>query len=187
MRKRAEQLAQTRSRIVAAAADLHADLGPARTTVTEIARRANVDRVTVYKHFPDERELFGACQAHWLAEAPPPDPTRHERLPDPDDRLEAVLRDLYAWYRQRQRMLRNVLRDAQAVPALQELLARQHAARRATVELLLRGRGARGRRRLRVTAALALVLDFRTWDALATAGLDDPEAARLATAMVAAL
>jgi AcrR family transcriptional regulator len=186
MRERAEQVAQTRARITAAALELHRELGPAYTTVAEIARRAGVERLTVYKHFPDELSLFGACQAHWLAEAPPPDPGVHARIADPDARLEAVLLDLYAWYRARQEMLRHVTRDAEVLPALAETLAPQREAMARAVELLLRGRGLRGRRRDRAVAALRLVLGFRTWDALAGGGMDDAEAAALAVAMVAA-
>ncbi len=186
MCKRAEQLARTRELIVAATTELHGEVGPAQTTVTEIARRAGVDRVTVYKHFPDERALFGACQAHWLAGAPPPDVQCHAGIADPQARLKLVLGDLYAWYQQEQQMLRNVLRDAERLPALAELLSGQREARRATVGLLLAGRNVRGARRRRTAAALALVLDFRTWDTLAAAGLTDAEAARLAAAMVAA-
>lgn len=185
MRRRAEQVAQTRARIVTAAAELHRELGPARTSVAEIARRAGVERLTVYNHFPDERSLFGACQTHWLAQAPPPTPARHATIADPDARLEAVLHELYGWYRQGERTLRNVIRDAETLPALQQTLATQREALERTVEVLLKGRNARGARRRWLAAALALVLDFGTWDTLAGAGLRDEEAAQLAAAMVA--
>jgi AcrR family transcriptional regulator len=185
MRERARQVARTRARIAAVAAELHQEVGPARTTVAEIARRAGVERLTVYKHYPDELALFGACQAHFLAEAPPPDPRVHAAIVDPGARLEAVLVDLYGWYRAHQRMVRNVTRDAEVLPAMAETLESQRRAMAGSVELLLRGRGVRGRRRELVAAALGLVLAFRTWDALTAAGLDDAEAARLAVAMVA--
>jgi AcrR family transcriptional regulator len=185
MRERAHQVARTRARIAAVTAELHEEVGPARTTVAEIARRAGVERLTVYRHYPDELALFGACQAHFLAEAPPPDPRVHSGVADPDARLEAVLADLYGWYREHRRMVRNVTRDAELLPALDEALAPQREAMGRAVELLLRGRGLRGRRRALVGTALELVLSFRTWEALTVAGLDDREAARLAVAMVA--
>jgi len=185
MRERAHQVARTRARIAAVTAELHEEVGPARTTVAEIARRAGVERLTVYRHYPDELALFGACQAHFLAEAPPPDPGAHAGVADPDARLEAVLADLYGWYREHRRMVRNVTRDAELLPALEEALAPQREAMGRAVELLLQGRGLRGRRRALVATALGLVLSFRTWEALTAAGLDDGEAARLAVAMVA--
>ncbi|MGH2450749.1 MAG: TetR/AcrR family transcriptional regulator [Candidatus Limnocylindria bacterium] len=184
MRRRAQQVAETRARIVAAAVELHAGVGPARTTIAEIARRAGVERLTVYHHFPDDRALFGACQARWLADAPPPDPMRHATIADPDVRLKAVLRDLYAWYRRGEAVLRNVIRDAETLPALQQTLRAQREAVTQTVELLLKGRRVGGNRRRRLAAALALVVGFGTWDTLTSAGLTDVEAANVAAAMV---
>ena len=60
--KRAEAAGETRRRIVDATIDLHRTLGPSRTTVAEIARKAGVGRVTVYKHFPDDAALVMASQ-----------------------------------------------------------------------------------------------------------------------------
>jgi hypothetical protein len=54
-----------------------------------------------------------------------------------------------------------------------------------TIDLLLRGRGARGAARRRLGAAIAVALDFRPWDTLTGAALPDDEAARVAAAMVA--
>jgi AcrR family transcriptional regulator len=61
LKRRAEQQAETRRRIVEAAFDLHGSVGPARTTISMIAERAGVQRHTLYAHFPDERSLFAAC------------------------------------------------------------------------------------------------------------------------------
>ena len=43
----------TRLRIVEAMVELHEEIGPVATTVTAIAERAGVQRLTVYRHFPD--------------------------------------------------------------------------------------------------------------------------------------
>ena len=184
MRRRADQVAETRDRIVEATLALHREVGPARTTVAGIARRAGVERLTVYNHFPDDAALFGACQAHWLARTPPPDLAALAHVADPADRLAGVLAALYAWYRDGEQMLRHVTRDAEVLPALHETLAVQEEFRRRAVELLLRGRSVRGAARRRLTAALAVALDFRTWDTLVGAGLADAEAAGVAAAMV---
>src|ERR671930_405977 len=82
LNERARRQEETRRRIAAATAALHEEVGPARTTIAEVARRAGVQRPTVYNNFPRERELFAACQAHFLAEHPPPDPTPALALAD---------------------------------------------------------------------------------------------------------
>src|SRR2546427_12814549 len=62
--RRAELEAQTRLRITEAAMKLHGTVGPLRTTVTAVAEEAGVQRGTVYRHFPDEDALSGACSMH---------------------------------------------------------------------------------------------------------------------------
>src|SRR3954467_12649660 len=80
LKKRAEAMADTRQRITEAALELHGTIGPARTTVSAVAERAGVQRHTLYRHFPTEADLFGACSAHYAAANPlphqPPGPAR---------------------------------------------------------------------------------------------------------------
>ena len=161
MKARAERLEDTRRRITEATLSLHEEVGPARTTVAEVARRAGVTRVTVYTHFPEDRELFAACQGHWLAQHPPP-------ALDPADGLEAVLAALYGWYRETARMAENVRRDRLSVPALDELLRETADASMGALAGALGG-----------GPLVALALDFWTWRRLAGEGLDDAEAASL--------
>ena len=52
LKARAERYQQTRQRIVEATVELHRTAGPARTTITDIAKKAGVERQTVYNHFP---------------------------------------------------------------------------------------------------------------------------------------
>ena len=73
-RRRAEQQGETRQRIVEAMVALHREVGPARTTISAIAERAGVERLTVYRHFADEAAMFQACSAHFATEVAPPDP-----------------------------------------------------------------------------------------------------------------
>ena len=68
-------------------------------------------------------ELFRACSAHSLSERPPPDLDRHSDIADPDARLRVVLRELYTWYWQNQRIVGHVVGDAATMPALAESLA----------------------------------------------------------------
>src|SRR5436305_14380517 len=99
LKARAKRQVETQRRIAAAAASLHEEVGPARTTIAEVARRAGVQRPTVYAHFATERELYVACQRHFLAEHPPPDPGPALALADPEKRVRAALEAFYAWYR----------------------------------------------------------------------------------------
>lgn len=182
MRARAERQAKTRRRIAAATAELHEEVGPARTTIAEIARRAGVQRLTVYKNFPNEYELFSACQRHFLAENPPPDFSPAFGRGDPGERLEAVLHELYRWYRRTERTSANVRRDRALIPALDTLMADTTDVKSAELANALAadfGDGGRPRRTVRATVALAL--DFWTWRRLAKEGLGDEASARLMT------
>ncbi len=185
LRARAERQRETRRRIAAATAELHEEVGPARTTVAEIARRAGVQRLTVYKNFPDEYELFAACQRHFLAENPPPDPSPALAISDPGERLGVVLHRLYRWYRRTERMSANVRRDREIVPALDALMARTSDARTAELaEALAAGFVEDERPGREVRAVVTLALDFWTWRRLAREGLTDAAAARLMTKAV---
>ena len=180
LKARAERQAETRRRIAAATAELHDEVGPARTTVAEIARRAGVQRLTVYNNFPEEYELFAACQLHFLTENPPPDPAPSLALADPGERLEDVLRRLYRWYRRTERTSTNVRRDRELVPALDSLLAETTDARAAGLaDALAAGFADRGRPSRAVRAAVALALDFWTWRRLTREGLNDKAAAHV--------
>src|SRR3954471_19243501 len=118
LKKRAERQAETRRRIVQATEELHRTVGPAKTTISEVAERAGVQRLTVYNHFPEERELFAACSAHFRQENPAPDPAAWAEIADPDERLRTALTELYAYYERTEDMTGNVRRDAELLPAL---------------------------------------------------------------------
>ena len=68
MRRRAEQVDETRLRITEAAVRLHTTVGPAHTSIAAIAEAAGVTRLTVYRHFADLDTLFEACTAHWTGQ-----------------------------------------------------------------------------------------------------------------------
>ena len=98
LKARAESQARTRERIVQATMELHKEVGPAKTTVAEIARRAGVQRLTVYNHFPEDVELFGGLPGP--LDRPPP--TARPR-PCPGDyptrrNGPEVLHGFYGWY-----------------------------------------------------------------------------------------
>jgi AcrR family transcriptional regulator len=175
LKARADRQRQTRERIVAATAALHEKVGPARTTIADIARAAGVQRLTVYNTFPRLRDLFGACQVHFLTSRPPPNLEPGVSRKDPLVRLEEALTDFYSWYRENESMERHVNRDRHLVPELDSLLrvsadARLDAASAAYAESI--GGTA-------VRSVIRIALDFGTWALLAGQGMTDPEIADL--------
>jgi AcrR family transcriptional regulator len=185
MGARAEQQAQTRLRIADAAVDLHQSVGPARTTISAIADRAGVERLTVYRHFPDEPALFAACSGRFLAQHPPPDLGQPMTDPSPMGRLDRVLAVLYPYYRHTEPMLSALTRDAVAVPLVAEYLAPYMTMLNEVSDALAAPFSANRRR---VRAAIGHALAFATWRSLALQeGLSDGEAAALMSALVSAV
>ena len=176
LKRRAEKQAETRQRIVDAAIALHRTKGPARTTLSDVARLAGVQRHTLYRHFPDERELGLACSGHFFESHLPPDPDGWVAIADPGERLRVGLTELYAWYERTEDMFSCVYRDAEVDPLTRELVELRGAEpmrrmRNAMADGLGDGR--------RVQAALDLALDFHAWRRLWASGLDAAEAADL--------
>jgi AcrR family transcriptional regulator len=186
-RERARREQETRRRITEAALELHRTVGPARTTVSDVAARAGVGRMTVYNHFPTDADLLASCSGHFAAGHPLPDMAAWRAIADPDERLRVALDDLYAWFRETSETMGKVLRDAALIPALGEIMDRRWwPAVDAMVDALASGRGLRGARARDVRAALRLAVDLGTWETLTASGLDDRGAARVAARMVGA-
>jgi AcrR family transcriptional regulator len=185
MTRRAELEEQTRKRITESTVALHEERGPARTPISAVAERAGVRRSTVYRHFPDEEALFAACSSHWRAANPPPDPGAWAAIEDPAERTEAALRELYAFYGRTERMYTSLLRDEPAVPIVHRLLGDFYRYLRAIQDVLMAGRGLRGRAARRTRAAIGHALAFPTWRSLTREqGLDDADAVALMCALV---
>jgi AcrR family transcriptional regulator len=171
LKARAESRQATRERIAAAAVSLHEELGFAKTTVADIARRAGVQRLTVYNHFPDLDALLPACTEHWSAAHPMPDLAPALALEDPQERLRAALTLLYGWYRETAPMQRRVFGERATVPELDAWLARSGDQALAQLTTALAGGLDR--------ALVALALSFWTWERLNQEGLGDAAAASL--------
>lgn len=185
MRRRAEQVDQTRQRIVEATVALHGSVGPAATTIAAIAEAAGVTRLTVYRHFPDEGALFAACSAHWLARQQLPDPGAWSAIGDPAARLRAGLADLYRFYRAGAGMLTCLYRDLAALPeAHQQGLRDQDTVLR---DVLTAPFGGVGEEHRRLRAIIGHAISFWTWRSLCLDhGLTDAEAVDAMTGMVLA-
>jgi AcrR family transcriptional regulator len=193
---RAERMADTRQRIVAAAYELHATVGPARTTISAVAERAGVQRHTVYQYFPDEFALGADCTRYGMLRDPQPDPARLARIADPEARLRAALGEQYAYYRRNARLLANVLRDQPVILERLREAGLDEAATPPTVRAFFeqpgrlqaalgRGWGVRGARRARLRAVLGLAIAFGTWRTLVQEqGLTDDQAVELMRQLV---
>jgi AcrR family transcriptional regulator len=184
LKKRAEEMAKTHARITEAAIDLHGSVGPSRTTLSAVAKRAGVERRTLYRHFPTEAELFAACSTHYFSANPWPDLAGWRAIRDPQRRLEQALDELYAYYERTELMLSNVLRDAELVDFARDAVAPLKAYLDDAVEILVSGRQARGRRRELLRSALRHAVAFSTWASLSGNGIERPDAVKLVTALV---
>lgn len=183
LKNRARQIEHTRRRITEATIDLHRTVGPAATHVSEIARRAGVERRTVYNHFPDQVSLLRACSQHWRALHPAPDPATWLMIEEAGERRRRALRDLYAWYGETEPMTANVLRDAETLPELRKIIDPGLGAYLDSVRRILTASApARGRRRARIEAAVRAVVDFHFWRSISSLG--DEDAAELAASFV---
>lgn len=180
LRKRAEQQAQTRRRIVEAAVDLHGTVGPAQTTISMIAEKAGVQRHTFYAHFPDELSLFMACSGLTLERDPLPDAGPWREIGSRKQRLRAGLTEIYGWYQRNAELAGCVLRDAERHELTRQIVDLRMAPYFAAYGEVL-GAGMNARQR----AVLQLALSFFTWRTLVRDG--GLEQAAAVDAMVAAL
>jgi AcrR family transcriptional regulator len=187
LKKRAEEMAETHRRITDAAIELHGTVGPSRTTLSAVAKRAGVERRTLYRHFPTEADLFAACSTHYFTANPWPDLVTWRAIGDPQQRLVRALDELYAYYERTEPMLSNVLRDAELVDFARGAVAPLHAFLDEAAEILTIGRQVvRGRRRQILGGASRHALAFSTWRSLCTNGVGRSDAVKLMAALVEA-
>lgn len=179
LKRRAERQEQTRDRIVEATMALHEELGPREATISAIAERAGVQRLTVYRHFPDDQALFQACTSRWIERNPPPGPEQWHQSEQPVDRTRVALTALYGYYRRTERMWTVSYRDEAEVAALQAPMAGFRAHLAMVRDDLLAAWSASGGDKRPLSVTLAHAVDFPTWQSLARLGLQDDEAAEL--------
>ncbi|HZP70364.1 MAG TPA: helix-turn-helix domain-containing protein [Pseudolabrys sp.] len=165
LRRRAEQQAETRRRIVEAAVELHGSVGPALTTFSMVAERAGVQRHTLYAHFPDERSLQHACSALAMERSPLPDAAPWRAIKDRRERLRTGLLALYTWYERNAALAGCVLRDAEHHALTRETTRMRMDPYMAAYQEVL---GAKLDAKQR--AVLRLALSFFTWRTLVREG-----------------
>lgn len=170
--KRASQQQETRERIVDAAVALHEEFGPAATTISALAERAGVQRLTVYRHFATEDELLQACSSKWFSQNPPPNPAEIEQN-EPVARTKALLGTLYGYYQRTEAMWRSLYRDRGTLEALETPMLQFDAYLEALAKDLSAAWAKRTSKRpgKRQRATIAHALSFGTWQSLAAQGL----------------
>ena len=119
---RREKREKTRARIVAALVELHEEIGPKNTSIAAVAKRAGVQRLTVYRHFEDESAMFQACSGQWAMDNPPPLESEWQELDSPDERAYAALLAIARYYSKTEGMLAKIYRDVSEVEALKPIM-----------------------------------------------------------------
>jgi AcrR family transcriptional regulator len=187
LKARGDQVAATRARIIDATVALHEEVGPRRTSIKAIAERAGVERLTVYRHFPDERAVLAACSACWAGRHPPPDPAGWQAETDPAARTQGALTALYRYFEDNRGMLAQVHRDLAELPALAEVTAPFLAYLAQVADDLAAAWNAPAPAAAPVSAVLRHLVRFETWALLHGAGWSNPQAVSLLLAWVEAV
>ena len=178
LRARALRQSETRQRITQAAVELHQKHGPLHTSITAIAQRAGVERLTVYRHFPDEASLHQACQQHFFTAHPLPNLMLWREISTFPNRLEVGLANLYEYWDQTHEMFSSVLRDHEVDPersGVGVVTFMSHAR-----DALLDGEDVSGHRGQMLRAIVGHAVHFYTWRSLVQyQGLSKDDAVKL--------
>jgi AcrR family transcriptional regulator len=182
---RAEQQDGTREKIVEATVALHEQLGPAKTSIKAIAEKAGVQRLTVYRHFPDDASLFQACTSHYLGQHPPPDMADWAGIQDANERCHTALLAFYRYYRSTEKMWSVAYRDFDQVPAMQPAMEQFQAYLDMVRDDLLASWKVKPDIKKSLALTLRHCLRFSTWAALKSENLSDKKIAELVMGWIA--
>jgi AcrR family transcriptional regulator len=183
--RRAAQQDETRDRIVEATVKLHEELGPANTSIKAIAEKAGVQRLTVYRHFPDDASLFEACTTRYLGQHPPPNMADWAELDNARERSHMALLAFYRYYRQTEKMWTVAYRDVDQVEALQGPMGQFEAYLDQVRDDLLASWKIKQENKKSLAITLRHCLRFSTWSALKKEHLSDKKIAELVMSWVA--
>ena len=185
--RRAEQQDETREKIVEATVKLHEELGPAKTSIKAIAEAAGVQRLTVYRHFPDDATLFEACTSHYLGLHPPPNMADWIEIQDASARSHTALLAFCRYYRETEKMWRVAYRDVNELEALQKPMSQFEAYLDQVSDDLVTAWNKTHNTKKKLQVTLRHVLRFTTWQSLNNAKLKDKDIAELAQAWLAGI
>lgn len=185
MSTRAAAAARTRRRIIDATLALHGEQGIAGTSWEDIAARAGVGVGTVYRHFPSLDDLVPACGEVAMEIVALPDPAsapaRFAHATDPADRIESLVREVFAIYERAAPALRAIRREAGVHPRI----ARDRDDVEASVGALVDAALAPLETTCQDRAVVRAMIDLDTWTALRDQGLAQSESVAAVAAMLA--
>ena len=173
--KRQETFAATRRTIVEAAKSLHAERGVLATSWQDIADRAAVSPVTVYRHFRSLTDLIPAC-AQSFVESVAPITEEQARaafaeLPSASQRLERLVRDDCDCYQRGRGWFHAAMRESDLVPELGVIVFSQQQTLRTLIRAALDDEAPD-----QLVASLLAVIDFPFWHSLVEAGVSEEAA-----------
>ncbi len=174
MRRRAEQVAQTRARIIDAAVEVFAKRGARGTTMTEVASVADVATATVTNHFATPELLLQAVVERLMATIEIPDDRIFAGARSTSARLRALTAAMFAFYERTQRWFDLLGAEIRDVPEL----AKAEADFSGAVQVLFAGAlaGVDGDDGGALGKAVAGLVHPATYAALRQAGLSVDEA-----------
>ena len=176
MTRRASAVAQTRRRIVDATRALHTEQGIATTSWDDIAARAGVGVGTVYRHFPSLDELIPACGEISMQIVALPDPREvpalFEGMTTPQERLERLVREVFAIYDRGAPELRAIRHEPDVHPTVVQAAEALEASLDALVNSALEPFDVTPADR----AVVRAMVDLGTWQALREQSLGGAEA-----------
>jgi AcrR family transcriptional regulator len=183
MGARAEAVAETKTRIVAAAMDLHAKRGVQGTRWEEIAEQAGVSVATMYRHFPSLKELVPACARtvfDLIAPLTVEQATeKYAKFEDTSARLAFLARANVHCYGKGEDWLHAGYRERDFIPELDSALRIIEDSGRALVEAAVQRRLGKVEE-----ATLVTLLDFPFYKSLRSAGLDPRAAEKVIARLV---
>ena len=180
MDRRSQHVAETRERILDAATELFGKQGARRTTMNEVAHRADVSPTTVSNHFPTQDQLLEAVVGRVSADIHVPDSTIFAGVHSLTGRLRVLTRSIYALWERTRNWFELLGPELPEVPAL----ARAEAAFWDSIQRLYEHAlaGSDDDLLAKTTAGL---LHPATFGALKTAGMSDDEAADVVSGLLA--
>ena len=178
--RRADDMADTRSRIIAAALEIFRDRGLAGASNLAVAKAADVAPATVRNHFPGSADLAGAVFEALLVELRIPTASIFDGVDGLEGRIERLAHELAAFYERSEPWWRAYEREPELIKAWGGGVDRYYA----DIERLMRtALGPLGDDDQAV-AVIASVIGPPTFFALRGRGLSSEDAVRLTTQLV---